>query len=253
MTKGIAAVPAVAGLVVALGLAPVATADMVELDALKDNTLYESKFGVDSNGAGSHFFAGGTAGAAIRRGLIAFDLAPIPAGSTITNVSLTLHMSRTIGGATDVGLHRVLNDWGEGDSDAEGEEGGGAPSAPGDATWIHTFYDGMFWDNAGGDFEAAASSTANIGSVIDFYTWMSTADLVADVQSWLDDGSTNFGWLLRNVDESVPFSAKRFDTRENIEADFRPSLTVEYATPTPSALALLLTAIPLGRSRRRGR
>ena len=103
-----------------------AQALMVPIPASKDNTLYEDRRGRLSNGGGTHFFVGVTDTGNIRRGLIAFNIAgAIPAGALITSVSLKLHMSQTIAGSQNITLHRVLADWGEGDSNAPGEEGGG--------------------------------------------------------------------------------------------------------------------------------
>ena len=105
----------------------------IVLGTSKDNTLY-SESGALSNGAGVYFFAGelGTTGhSAIRRGVIAFDIADsIPAGSTINSVTLTLHVSRTAPSfaALTVELHRLLADWGEGTSDAGTPGGMGAPA-----------------------------------------------------------------------------------------------------------------------------
>ena len=68
----------------------------------KDNTLYEydAAEGDHSNGAGFHFFAGENGMGELRRGVLAFDLAgTIPAGSTITAVSLSMNMSMTPTGA----------------------------------------------------------------------------------------------------------------------------------------------------------
>ena len=56
--------------------------------------------------------------------------------------------------------------------------------------------------------------------------------MVADVQSWLVNPASNFGWLVLG-DESGSGTAKRFDTRESASP---PVLTVEYTpglTPTP--------------------
>ncbi|MHC4093483.1 MAG: hypothetical protein ACYSVY_24955, partial [Planctomycetota bacterium] len=61
-------------------------------------------------------------------------------------------------------LHRVLADWGEGESSGSG--GTGAPTEPGDATWIHRFYPDVFWASPGGDFEAAVSSSQSIGGAL---------------------------------------------------------------------------------------
>ena len=173
----------------------------VLLSPSKDNTLYEDPNGTLSNGAGGHFFAGRTNGGSIRRGVIAFDIeGSIPEGSTITSVKLTLHMSRTLAGSQAVGLHRLESDWGEGSSNAGGNEGSGASAQPGDTTWIHTIFDSALWNAQGGDFPATASAT--VGGIED-YTWGSNAQMVADVQAWLDDPSTNFGWLLKGNEVQV--------------------------------------------------
>lgn len=96
----------------------------VTIGAGKDNTLYESQTGDVSNGAGQHFFVGKTNTGALRRGLIKFDVASsIPAGSRITDVTLSLTMSQTATDTQTVGLHRATADWGEGTSKATGSEG----------------------------------------------------------------------------------------------------------------------------------
>lgn len=207
--------------------------DVAQLGAAKDNTLYENAAGSLSNGVGSHFFAGHTSiiTNVVRRGLIMFDVAAdIPAGSTIHSARLTLNMSMTSSGAQPVALHRVLADWGEGMSNALGGEGGGAPAAPGDATWQHTFFSKSFWATDGGDFDAASSASISIGGVVGFYSWGSTANMVADVQMWLDNPSANFGWLLRG-NESTLMTTKRFDSKDNLLASVRPILEVCYSPP----------------------
>src|SRR5881398_1855393 len=78
--------------------AGLASALTISIMPSKDNTLYEydPAEGDHSNGAGFHFFAGETAMGELRRGVLAFDIAgTIPAGSTITGVSLSMNMSRT--------------------------------------------------------------------------------------------------------------------------------------------------------------
>jgi len=237
-------------LVVVLTCAGTATADTVFIGASQDNTLYESDTGGLSNGGGQYFFAGRTAqgDGSIRRGLLAFDIAgDVPAGSIITDVSLALHMSKTITGPQDVALHRSLADWGEGASDAPGQEGAGTAAAMGDATWLHTFYDTDFWATAGGDYAAVPSATTSVADV-GYYSWTS-ADMVADVQEWLDTPDENYGWFLVG-NELTLATAKRFDTRENPTADFRPVLTVEYV-PEPASLALLLLGAAAVVTRRR--
>ena len=121
-------------------LVPLTRADVIELEASKDNTLFEEDE-KKSNGIGSYFFAGNTDSSETRRAVIAFDLSAVPAGSTINSVTLTLYMSRTQAGDVSNSLHRLLADWGEGNSDAGGQEGGGDSSQLNDASWRYRFYD----------------------------------------------------------------------------------------------------------------
>ena len=209
-----------------------ASANIISINPSKDNTLYEydPAEGDHSNGAGFHFFAGENAMGELRHGVLAFDVAgTIPAGSTITSVSLSMNMSMTPAGTLTVELHKLLADWGEGTSHAPGGEGDGAPATPNDATWRHRFFDTIFWTTQGGDFSPAVSASQSVGGVGQ-YTW-SSAQMVADVQSWVDNPASNFGWLVLG-DETAAATAKRFDTRESASP---PVLTIQFirSLPTP--------------------
>lgn len=204
----------------------------IEIGSAKDNTLYENAEGALSNGAGKWMFSGLTNGFSKRRALIEFDIAgAVPAGATIESASLTLLMSKTVTGPQQVGLHRALQEWGEGNSVAGGEQGTGGPAADGDATWLHAIFDAggasTFWGTPGGDFDAPASASTEIW-LPEFYTWESV-QLAADVQAWLDDPSSNHGWLLK-IGEGSP-SSKRFNTREDATASNRPVLSITYSMP----------------------
>jgi hypothetical protein len=206
----------------------------------RDNTLYEDKVGAVSNGAGDHFFAGLTANGEIRRGLVHFDVSVVPAGSTIEGVVLFLNMSRSLVGDRQVALHRATAAWGEGASDAAGQEGGGDPSEPGDATWVHTFFDGTFWSAAGGDFEPLASASIAVGDE-GAYSWGSTVEMEADVSAWVDDPAQNFGWVLVGEETDLAgegfLSAKRFDTRElGAAGGVGPQLQITFTPPVPVEL-----------------
>ena len=174
-------------------------------------------------------FAGKTREGDIRRSLIRFDVgAAVPAGSTVTAVSLTLTVSRSIASATEIGLHTVLGAWQEGAADALGNEGSGAAAeaTDGDVTWTHRVFGSEAWDTPGGDFSPDASATVTVNGR-GAYPWDSTSQLVADVQAWLDDPTGNFGWLISG-DESNNQTANRFDSSENPEPAGRPVLVVEY-------------------------
>ena len=209
-----------------------ARAETISINPSKDNTLYQyvAADGDLSNALGDHFFTGETGMSEIRRGVLAFDVGGnVPAGSTITGVTLTLNMSRTPStNARTVELHRLLADWGEGTSHASGEEGMGAPATTNDATWRHRFFNTIFWTTEGGDFSVTVSASQSVGA-LGVYTW-SSPQLTADVQSWLDNSGTNFGWLVLG-DESGIATAKRFDTRESASP---PVLTIQYTTTAPT-------------------
>jgi len=212
----------------------------VTLSSSKDNTLYEDAGGALSNGAGQYFFVGRTTQGAnsIRRGAIAFDIAgTIPPGSIIVSATLRLNMSRTSAGPEPVELHPLTAGWGEGTSNAPGEGGSGTAATSGDATWIHRFYASILWTTPGGDFVVTASATTTVGSV-GFYTWGTTTNMVADVQTWLDAPAANFGWLLLGNETTT--TAKRFNTREHSDPTTRPALIVEYVPPYAIYLPILL-------------
>ena len=221
-------------LTLALPLFPLraARADVVSIEAARDNTLYEDASGSLSNGAGEHLFSGLTGEGLRRRALVGFDVAAVvPAGATILSATLRMNMSMSTSAAEWVDVHRVLVAWGEGDSEAPGQEGGGAPSAPGDATWLHSFYPGTSWSNAGGDYAPTASASTLVNS-IGGYSWFS-ALLTADVQAMLDDPSADHGWLLKHQVEGPAYTAKRFDSAQELSSGNRPRLLVEYA-PAPA-------------------
>lgn len=212
---------------VRLPSAPAAPQTVV-LAPSKDNTLYQTTNGSLSNGSGVHIFAGTTNRAERRRALIAFDLASeIPAGKQITRVVLTLFVSQTNSGPEPMELHRVTADWGEGSSNAgESRDGIGAASRQGDATWIHTFFPDQRWTRPGGDFDASADSTAQVDGFGNF-SWGSSAAMIARVQGWLDQPSTNLGWIILG-NEARSATTKRFDSREITPNETRPTLTIDF-------------------------
>ena len=188
---------------------PASAQTTILVTATKDNTLFENATGGLSNGSGDHLFiglTGGNAGNTLRRALVFFDVAGnVPAGATITNAELSIDVTRSRGGTLPASMHRLTQDWGEGLSDAPGQEGAGALSENNDATWLHTFYPNSTWSTPGGDFNAAASSNANIGSGAGTF-----AGLASDVQDMLDNPANNFGWIILG-DEAASRGAKRFD------------------------------------------
>lgn len=211
------------------------------LSAEADNTLYEDNSGGFSNGSGNYFFAGKTNIGYKRRGLIRFAAdTKIPPGAVITGVTLRLYMSRTISLSETVSLHKVTAEWGEGASVALGNEGSGTSPEQNDATWIHSRYPDVFWNNPGGDYSAAASAVSSINST-GYYSW-SSSQMISDVQNWINNPCTEYGWILIG-NEVTTANSKRFDTRENFIAANRPVLIVQYNF---NNLGLVFDGIPEG-------
>lgn len=234
---------ATAGVLGSLLAADVARAEVVSITPSKDNSLFENHPDA-SSGQGVTLFSGETNYDGSRRMLVAFDVAgQISEGSTINSVSLTMNVSRSgpFANMEDYTLHPLTADWGEAESDSGCCGGMGAPAAEGDATWSHRFFGTTdTWETPGGDFVAIPSGVVAAGGTV---VWSSTPAMVADVQSWLNDKDSNFGWIIIG-DESVAGAARRFDSKEAETASTRPTLTIDYSPPSIVASG----AVPNGAS-----
>ncbi len=222
------------------GVAGAARGDQLTFFPSLDNTLYQDSQGTISNAQGPTMYVGRTNQGLSRRALVAFDLSFIPAGSTITQVTLTMDMTRTrVGSATPVTLNRVLAEWGEGTSNAGTPGGAGADATRGDATWIHRFYPDTSWATPGGDFAPAASATTSVSGE-GSYSWVS-ATMISDVQQWVNNPATNFGWIVRGS-ESSNATAKQFETGESNSANplDRPVLRVTFTPPAGAGACCLM-------------
>lgn len=250
------------GALVAISSALTSLADTAILTPVADATLIETEPNNSSGGA-EFFNAGTTQNVTKNRALLRFDVASqLPEGAVITSASLKLEVTRQpVDGfeASPFSLHRVLRDWGEGTTVPMNNPGGlGAPAASGDATWFHRFAFDQPWRAPGGEAEVdylSLSSGAIImyGTVDSPYTFESTSESVADVQFWLDNPASNFGWMLMTDFEDVPFTARRFASRED-PLGRGPTLTIEYTiVPEPGTVALFMVgaAVAGGGLRRR--
>lgn len=155
------------------------------------------------------------------RGLFRFDpTAAIPPGASIVSAQLTLHVSKAPSfnpPPVAFELRRLLVSWSESV-----------------ATWQLREALGVTWNSPGGsagvDFATDMSGTADVAGVGN-YTWGSTTGLVADVQRWVDDPDSNYGWILFPGNESLSQSARLINTSESLAS--APALTVEFALALP--------------------
>jgi hypothetical protein len=219
-------------LAVAGALTASASADTVSLAPSRDNTMFQDTTGSLSDGVGPVLFAGNNGQGFARRALLRFDVAgAVPPGAHVGAATLTLNVSNAPNAtAHPFALHRAARDWGEGRSNTTG--GSGAPADTNDATWKHAFWPDVAWSVLGGDFSPEPSATTMVGD-LGVYAW-SSATMAADVQAWLDDPVSAHGWVLVG-DETVPTTARRFDSRENTVAPNRPRLTIDYTFPAEVA------------------
>jgi hypothetical protein len=203
-----------------------AGAAVVTLSPSRDNSIFAD--GANRSCGLGPLFSGQTGDYGPRRAIIGFDVAgSVPPGSIITGVEVGITVEGTgpSAAATDIySLHRLDADWGEKASQCT--IGVGALAEPGDATWTHSQFPTVAWSTPGGDFQATASATVAM-PLLGLATWTSQPGLVADVQSWLDAPTGNFGWIIIG-NEAVARNARELYSRESA---FPPSLRVEFTAP----------------------
>jgi hypothetical protein len=203
--------------------------------ASADTALREAN--EDHNLGGMLFVPVGTAAVGTKnRGLLKFNLADVvPAGAALQEVKLEVVVTSVSSGEVTFSLHRVLNDWGEGDKTGGPTPGGtlGAPADEGEATWLARFHSTnapVLWAAPGGDadtdYVAAPSASAAIGGSGTTNAFSSSA-MLDDVQAWLANPEANFGWMLIQTNENVLGQARRIGSREDAAA--APVLTIVYS------------------------
>jgi len=196
----------------------------------RDTTLLED-LPTYAGGGITGIFSGTIRTSFLRRALIAVDLSSIPTDAVVVSARLEMVVERSGGNFGDVpyGIHRITRSWGEGEADIPNEPGGlGAPAAAGDATWNDAFFTQEPWTTPGGDFVATASATANAGQQGAVVIWEGP-ELTADVQAWVANPATNFGWAIITPDEGILQRVKKFFSSE-AEVN-RPVLVVEIEDP----------------------
>jgi hypothetical protein len=224
----------VSGGIVALA-ALSARADVITNLACVADTTLQQDFPDNNLGGADSFTAGGRNQGGPTRALLQFDIAgAMPAGATIHSATLTVTVIAVNGPDSTFAVHRLLAAWGEGTG---ADFRGGSPGGDGEATWNVRLGPGTPWATAGGDFAPTASATQTIGGTGSFS--FTSAALAADVQAWLDQPGTNFGWLLRSQSETTPGTIRRFAGR--LDATVPPQLVVDYSIAVAPAAQPVIT------------
>lgn len=203
----------------------------VEFYPEKDNSIFSENLS-NSNGAGLYLFSGKTLQEGNRRAFVKFNISSIPADAHIESVSLRIPVLRAPNNSTapqSFGIHKVLQNWGEGNSLSLGT---GTQADGDDVTWQYSLFSSSIpWTVPGGTFVPTASAITVVSFSsfpVNFGVWTGET-LKNDIMSWLDSPSSNFGWIIIG-DESNIGSARGFGSREQISA-YRPKLTIVYIPP----------------------
>ncbi len=200
--------------------------------------MISERYPENNFGAMLIFNSGTTQNSNYNRGLLRFDVAnSLPAGAKILSATLTLEVVGEPNEefpAARFNLHRLLVPWGEGSQTNPpfGGLGVGSPASTNEATWTHRFaFTTNTWSQPGAgapvDYVSTITSGVTVGGVDQSpYTIPNTAQLVADLQLWVDQPATNFGWALVCQQETTKFTARRFASREDPEN--APALEIHY-------------------------
>jgi len=218
----------------ALCAAPLFTlADSVTLRPVADTGI-STQSPTSNSGTGPDMVIGTqgpTVGMARNRGLIKFDLTgQIPAGAEIKSVTLTLTVAKVPSGGANSSfeLRRLFREWKESEATWNNRIGGGTWSSPGAA--------------APADFSTTTSGTTLV-SGLGGCTFGSTTNLIADVQTWVDNPATNFGWIVLTQSETVAKTARRITAHEG--GPNGPALVVEYTPGQTQAQPPLISQLSL--------
>jgi hypothetical protein len=148
--------------------------------------------------------------------LFQFSLASIPTNATITGATRSEDSVSGSRPAVNYDLYRLLQNWDEAE-----------------ATWNLRVAPSTTWTSPGGqagtDYIATPSTTAPI-DVPPATNNFRSATMVADLQLWLSNPGTNFGWIVIAVGEQAG-SGKQLGSREDIINS--PVLEVQFTVPPP--------------------
>jgi hypothetical protein len=98
--------------------------------------------------------------------------------------------------------------------------------------------------------ETASASAFVYGTLESPYQFGPSEPMRHDVQSWIDNPSSNFGWLLRSTSEASPKTARRFGSREDflntplLRIEYEPRLAFQRVFRTNEVTGLEINLLP---------
>ena len=194
----------------------------VTVPPIADNRIVT--YSIDGNEGAADILSVYNNGGNIQRPVLQFDLSSIPVGSTIVSADFSLWSPSPLFSGSNNGqptyLFRLTKPWTELGS-----------------TWLHADSENL-WTFPGGDFvgrtgfydvDPYATNTDVITGNLQQLHW----DVTALVQEWVT-GTPNFGLLLRSPEGN----AAAFRSREDINPELIPRLSVTYAASPPPGSCL---------------
>jgi hypothetical protein len=135
------------------------------------------------------------------RSYLQFDLSSLPENAVIVNAQLALRLSLTINIAeTPAGAYVVEENWAE---------------------------DGVTWNDQPDFAEMPESVTDVPASGIGYWVYWTTTDMV---KGWWDGSITNYGLVLKDINEATEESQKGFFSSDS--TSYHPKLIITYFDPT---------------------
>ncbi|OYT31890.1 hypothetical protein B6U93_02805 [Candidatus Woesearchaeota archaeon ex4484_78] len=149
------------------------------------------------------------------RGLIKFNLSSIPSKARIISANLSLYFFySTVGGSRTHAVHRVQQ----------------FPAR----NWIETqvtwnSYNGTdSWTIPGGDYNTTPTDTQTFDNSA-LNSWI-TYNVTTDVQNFINNHTLNFGWIIKDTDETTQRAIRAYASSENNNPAKRPKLQISYIT-----------------------
>jgi hypothetical protein len=211
----------------------------------KDGTIFNNQAATSPNGnygaGGSELLQVGYASPSsmYARTLVQFDLSSLPTNAIIESISLEFTPGSSGTFVPEIAIYKMNQTWTEGttsfctyNSPCNTQ---GVAIAPGgtDVTWNEISYSGTGtnpWITSGGTFSAVSSATSvDLGASTILYN---STGLKNDVQDWVSNSATNFGWILKTDFITNSSAMRRFRSREGAVASgdiaTAPKLVITY-------------------------
>ncbi|OEC01259.1 hypothetical protein GY31_13200 [Lysinibacillus sphaericus] len=190
----------------------------LQTSANMEDTTIRSAAPTQTGGNDFELGVGTAVGGNTVRSLLKFDLSVVPSSTTIVSADLNLWFSSTNNNSPiSINLHNVTSPWEENQ-----------------ASWTYAkTIPYTTWKTAGGDF-----STNTIGSVKNIGTPPTNiADAMVNwkvplnvVQGWINNPSTNYGFLLKGDNEATQIYKKFASSEQSTLNQYKPQLVVTYKT-----------------------